>query len=170
MEIVFRQATDQDFEELLRLRIDAMRPNLERAHRFDPEAERARFRLGFSASQTQLIMQDNVRIGFVVVKVAVDNLSIAHLCIHPNYQNQGAGRAVLDILFRRADALNLPVRLQALRDSDANAFFSHLGLQRSGVSETDFYYRRPPPLAQVVSSAGATVTRSGATVAATALR
>jgi GNAT superfamily N-acetyltransferase len=137
------QAAETDFEELVALRIDAMRESLERIGRFDPIRARERFRAGFSALHTRHVVADGRRLGFVVVKPANGQLLLDHLYIRPGNQGKGIGAAVLAQVFKEADALSLPLRVGALRGSDANRFYQRHGFEFLAEEEWDIYYLRP---------------------------
>ncbi|WP_038493001.1 GNAT family N-acetyltransferase [Collimonas arenae] len=138
------QAEDNDFEELVALRIEAMRESLERVGRFDPARARERFRAGFSAIHTRHVMVNQQRAGFVVVKPGPDQLLLDHLYIRPDCQGQGIGAAVLEKIFAEADAQAMPLRVGALRDSDSNRFYQRHGFQFLSEEEWDIYYIRSP--------------------------
>jgi GNAT superfamily N-acetyltransferase len=137
------QAAETDFEELVALRIDAMRESLERIGRFDPIRARERFRSGFSAMHTRHVVVDGRRLGFVVVKPADGQLLLDHLYIRPGNQGKGIGAAVLAQVFKEADGLSLPMRVGALRGSDANRFYQRHGFEFLAEEEWDIYYLRP---------------------------
>ena len=141
--IVFVPAQAADFEELVLLRIDAMRESLERIGRFDPVRARERFRLNFSPAETRHVERDGDRMGFVVVKVQADCLLLDHLYIRPNAQGRGVGTAVLLSVLADADTRGMPIRVGALRDSDSNRFYARHGFQMVGQGEFDNYYERP---------------------------
>ncbi|PFH08988.1 acetyltransferase (GNAT) family protein [Collimonas sp. PA-H2] len=137
------QAVEADFEELVALRITAMRESLERVGRFDPLRARERFRSAFSAVHTRHIVFEEQRLGFVVVKPVENQLLLDHLYILPDRQGQGIGAAVLAQVFKEADALALPLRVGALRGSDANRFYQRHGFEFLAEEEWDIYYLRP---------------------------
>jgi len=136
-------AIETDFEELVALRIAAMRESLERIGRFDPLRARERFRSGFSADCTRHIWVGEQRLGFVVVKPTQEQLLLDHLYIRPGHQGQGIGAAVLAQVFKEADAQGLPLRVGALRGSDANRFYRRHGFELLAEEEWDIYYLRP---------------------------
>jgi GNAT superfamily N-acetyltransferase len=141
--ITLVQAAEADFEELVALRIAAMRESLERIGRFDPVRARERFRSGFAANYTRHVSVDGQRLGFVVVKPGQDQLLLDHLYIRPGHQGRGIGAAVLAQIFKEADAQVLPLRVGALRGSDANRFYQRHGFELLADEEWDIYYLRP---------------------------
>lgn len=137
-------ATRADLESLVALRIDAMRESLERAGRFDPVRARERFVSGFSPAHTKHIIIDGKRIGVVVVKPEADQFLLDHFYIHPDYQRQGIGSAVLDRIFAKADAQATILRVAALRGSDANQFYKRRGFEFLDEEQWDIHYVRYP--------------------------
>ncbi|MET1079867.1 MAG: GNAT family N-acetyltransferase [Pseudomonas sp.] len=135
-------AVPEDFEELLALRVEAMRESLQRIGRFDPVRARERFRAGFSAAYTRHIECAGQRVGFVVVKPHADCLLLDHLYIHPDVQGQGIGAAVLARVIEEADLNARPVRVGALRESGSNRFYLRNGFVLVEQGEFDNYYLR----------------------------
>jgi hypothetical protein len=79
LQIELLLAKESDAEELVVLRIAAMRESLERIGRFNPQRVRERFLSGFSPKHTRHIVQDGTRVGFVVVKPIEEGLLLNHL-------------------------------------------------------------------------------------------
>jgi len=140
--IVFSATEANDFEALVALRIEAMRESLERIGRFDPARARERFRSGFSPAHTRHIELGGKRVGFFAVKPEAAGLLLDHLYVHPNYQGQGIGAAVLAQVFSEADQRGLAVLVGALRESESNRFYSEREFHLVEQSEFDNYYVR----------------------------
>jgi GNAT superfamily N-acetyltransferase len=136
-------AAASDLDYLVQLRIEAMRESLERIGRFDPARARERFVSGFSPERTRHILWEGRRVGFLTVKPHPDHLLLDHLYIRPGEQGRGIGGEALKSVFRDADALGIPVKVGALRDSDANRFYSRYGFTVESESEWDIFYARP---------------------------
>jgi GNAT superfamily N-acetyltransferase len=131
-----------DLEELVALRIEAMRESLERVGRFDPARARERFAAGFSPEHTRHIVVANGRVGFVVVKPQSDHLLLDHLYIQPVMQGQGIGAAVLARVLAQADQAAVPLRVGALRESASNRFYLRHGFTLVEQTAFDNYYVR----------------------------
>jgi GNAT superfamily N-acetyltransferase len=140
-------ATDEDFEALLSLRMAAMRESLQRLGRFDPQRARERLSRAFEPAHTRLILQGGERVGFVVLLPVParwpDHLVLDHLYIAPQAQGQGVGSWVMAQVLDEADRLQLPVRVTALKLSDANRFYQRHGFELQHQSEWDLHYVRP---------------------------
>jgi GNAT superfamily N-acetyltransferase len=141
--ITFKSCSTADAEQLVALRIAAMRESLERIGRFDPQRARERFLAGFQPEHTQWILCDDQIAGFLVVKLEADVLLLDHLYIHPAFQNHGLGASALRGVFARADAEARPVRVGALRGSDSNRFYQRHGFVPHDETDWDIYYLRP---------------------------
>lgn len=142
MAITFEAVTAADAERLAALRVEAMRPSLERVGRFDPERARLRFITGFVPEHTREILDGGVRVGFFVVKPQGDALLLDHLYVRPSHQGRGIGAAVLRAVFAEADAQGLDVRVGALKESDSNRFYVRHGFVLESEGEFDNYYVR----------------------------
>lgn len=138
----FEPAAPDDAEELVALRIAAMRESLERLGRFDPVRARERFLSTFSPAHTRHLVVESRRVGFVVLRPAPEHLLLDHLYIHPSHQGKGIGAAVLAALFAQADAQDKPMRVGALRESDSNRFYVRHGFELVEEGEWDNYYVR----------------------------
>lgn len=133
-----------DVEELVSVRIEAMRESLERIGRFDAQRARERLLAGFAADCTRHILLDGQRVGFVTVKPGTNVLYLEHFYVRSAYQGRGIGALVLGRVFEEADRLGLAVRVGALRGSDSNRFYSRHGFVRTEETEWDIYYLRLP--------------------------
>ncbi|HEY4415100.1 MAG TPA: GNAT family N-acetyltransferase [Verrucomicrobiae bacterium] len=144
--ITFSAVTSADFDQLVALRIAAMRNSLERVGRFDPERARERFRKSFFPDHTKFILLDTQRVGFYTFRATEEAFHLDHLYIHPNHQAGGIGSHVMRHLLSWSDAREMPVQLGALRDSSANRFYQRHGFVRVREDEWDIYYVRTPSL------------------------
>ncbi|PRA20839.1 GNAT family N-acetyltransferase [Pseudomonas poae] len=140
--VILVPAQQSDLDNLVAIRIEAMRESLERVGRFDPVRTRERFVSGFEASNTHHIEVSGERVGFVVVKHHHNELLLDHLYVRPNAQGPGIGAAVLIQIFKVADAAALPIKVGALKESASNRFYIRHGFQFVESSEFDNYYVR----------------------------
>lgn len=144
MIVEFEAAFPEHLDELVRIRIAAMRESLMRIGRFDPDRARERFASGFNPEYTRFINFGGVRVGFAVVKPEADRLKLDHLYIEPEYQGRGIGGKVLKTIFSTADQQGLPISVTALRDSDSNTFYQKHGFKLQDETEWDINYIRMP--------------------------
>jgi GNAT superfamily N-acetyltransferase len=146
MNIEFESSFPEHLDELVRIRIEAMRDSLTHIGRFDPDRARERFVVGFNPDYTRFINMGGVRVGFVVVKPDVSSLVLDHLYIEPEFQRRGIGGRVLQSIFSTADQLGLPMFVTALRGSDSNAFYQRHGFKYIDETEWDINYSRMPSM------------------------
>ncbi|WP_321871948.1 GNAT family N-acetyltransferase [Paraburkholderia tropica] len=144
MNLAFPVTTESDAEILVSIRIASMRESLERIGRFDPQRARERFLASFDPVLCCFIEVDGVQAGFILVRPQQDHWLLDHLYILPEHQGRGIGAAVLRDVFKRADALRMPIRLGALRGSDSNRFYQRHGFVQTDEAEWDIYYVRHP--------------------------
>lgn len=140
--VILVPAQQSDLDNLVGIRIEAMRESLERVGRFDPVRARERFLSGFEPRDTCHIEVLGERVGFVVVKHHNNELLLDHLYVRPTAQRSGIGSAVLTQIFIEADAAALPIRVGALKESASNRFYIRHGFQFVESSEFDNYYVR----------------------------
>ncbi|UZE22064.1 GNAT family N-acetyltransferase [Pseudomonas sp. B21-056] len=140
--VVLRGASTCDLEDLVAIRIEAMRESLERLGRFDPDRARERFLNGFDVSSTRRIEVSGDLVGFVVIKDLQDELLLDHLYVIPSAQGAGIGTEVLTRIFREADEIGRSIRVGALKESASNRFYVRHGFVFVESSEFDNYYVR----------------------------
>ncbi|MSP48417.1 MAG: N-acetyltransferase [Alphaproteobacteria bacterium] len=143
--IAFAPASDADFERLLVLRIQVMRPHLERLGRFRPERARARFREAFHPAHMRLIHVDGTFAGCVSVVRETDHFALGQFYLAPEHQGRGVGGAAIELLLAETDAACLPVRLHVLKLSPAARLYERHGFLKTGEDDWDVYYERPGP-------------------------
>ncbi|RON15858.1 GNAT family N-acetyltransferase [Pseudomonas frederiksbergensis] len=141
--VILVAAQQSDLDNLVAIRIEAMRESLERIGRFDPVRARERFINGFDSRDTRHIEVAGERIGFVVVRHHLKELLLDHLYVRPNAQGSGVGSAVLMQIFKEADAAARAIRVGALKESASNRFYIRHGFQFVESGEFDNYYVRP---------------------------
>ena len=145
MTIHFQPASEQDFERLLALRLATMRPSLERLGRFDPERARQRFRAAYDPDHTRLIYAEDRFVGCVTVRPEPERLAwVEHFYVGLEHQGRGLGARILACITAAADRSGTTLRLEVLRESDANRFYARHGFAETHRGQWDVYYSRPP--------------------------
>jgi GNAT superfamily N-acetyltransferase len=144
MPFSLQPATADDFEDLLALRLRAMRASLTQLGRYDESRARERLAQGFAPEHTQHIVVAGQRVGFLVLKRLSHALRLDHLYIDPPMQRRGIGSQALGWVCRQADDQLLPVELVALKGSDANRFYQRHGFALTADGTWDHDYIRMP--------------------------
>jgi len=140
--VILCPASSSDLEDLVAIRIEAMRESLERVGRFDPERARERFLDGFDANSTRRVEVCGDLVGFVVIKDHQRELLLDHLYVIPGAQGTGIGSEVLTQIFREADEKGRSIKVGALKESASNRFYIRHGFEFVESGEFDNYYVR----------------------------
>ena len=132
-----------DFEDMLALRIDAMRPSLERVGRFDLTRSRERLSVGFVVPfMHHIVIDGEQRVGFVTLKPeGADALRLDHLYLRTGFQGRGIGEWVMRWAKAQARNERRDITLTALVKSDANRFYLQHGFVLEGGEGVDLHYR-----------------------------
>jgi GNAT superfamily N-acetyltransferase len=132
-----------DFEDMLAVRIDAMRPSLERVGRFDLARSRERLNAGFVVPfMHHIVLDGELRVGFVTLKPeGLDALRLDHLYLRTGFQGRGIGEWVMRWAKDQARAQRRDITLTALVQSDANRFYLRHGFVLEGEEGVDLHYR-----------------------------
>ena len=149
----FQNAVVSDGPRLADLRTEAMRPSLETLGRFNPVRVRSRFLSGFVPQDTQLILTAGQLVGFYVLKQRADHIRLDHLYLRPAVQGTGLGQKVMDRIKQVAARQNRPIRLMALKQSPANAFYEAAGFVFQFEEAFDNHYMWSPPQGTAVGLA-----------------
>lgn len=132
-----------DFEDMLAVRIDAMRPSLERVGRFDLARSRERLSAGFVVPfMHHIVIDGEQRVGFVTLKPeGPDALRLDHLYLRTGFQGRGIGEWVMRWAKAQAREQKRDITLTALVQSDANRFYLRHGFVLEGEEGVDLHYR-----------------------------
>ncbi|MGH9194552.1 MAG: GNAT family N-acetyltransferase [Acidimicrobiia bacterium] len=86
----------------------------------------------------EIALADGRRCGYLSVEKRSDEIHVRELVLHPDFQNQGIGTALLRQEMERAQAAGLPVRLQTQLKNEAIRLYRRLGFNEVGRTETHF--------------------------------
>jgi len=136
----YNSANKNDFEDLVRLRIKAMKPSLEKVGRFTPERARERFKKSFIPENTTIIKNQNELIGFYMITENDESLFLNHLYIDPKFQGKGYGTEIINKIKNASNKLQKDILLEALKESPANNFYLKNGFEYISSSEFDNNY------------------------------
>ncbi|MFT5706715.1 MAG: GNAT superfamily N-acetyltransferase [Oceanospirillaceae bacterium] len=140
----FLLVDESDLEDLVALRIGAMRPSLEVLGRFDAVRARERFVKNFDAPHTYKIVDSRQLLGFYVLLKKQDHLWLDHLYIDIPHQGGGIGGQIIQQLQQQAQQKQFPLRLGALKESPANDFYIKQGFKKIEIQEWDNIYQWDP--------------------------
>ena len=135
--------SEDDFDAMLALRTDAMKPSLERAGRFSPQSARERLAAGFAVQHMHHIVFDgDKRIGFISLKPeGADALRLDHLYLRTGCQGLGIGEWALNWAKAQARQQGKDILVTTLAQSDSNRFYLRHGFEKTGADDVDVHYR-----------------------------
>jgi ribosomal protein S18 acetylase RimI-like enzyme len=132
----FILATESDLPYLLDLRKLTMTEHLQRAGRYlDDEQHIHRIKLDYDCAH--VIHYQNCTIGMLKFRKEGDQVDIMQLQIHPDYQDKGLGRKVLEQVMKDANV----ARLSVLKDNPAIHLYHRLGFKIVSEDADEFYLR-----------------------------
>jgi len=148
LQLQYIDCCDDDFNDLVELRIEAMRESLEKIGRFDRERSIDRFRSSFIAKDTTKIFYQGDLVGFYSLTIKTDHLYLGHLYVRPRNQSLGIGSLAIEKMITLSSKTGLPIRLGALKQSESNHFYQKHGFVKTTEDEWDIHYERVPNTAK----------------------
>ena len=130
--IGFRRAIPEDLNFLLELRIASMHQHLVNAGIVMTEQQH-RMRVDEFYHQSQLILKNRHPIGLIKLASLTESLHIRQFQILPKFQGVGIGSMVLDLVKKKALAVDLPITLNVLLTNPAKQLY-----QRNGFVSEDY--------------------------------
>jgi ribosomal protein S18 acetylase RimI-like enzyme len=140
MELDYRAAQDEDYDFLFELHRAVMREYVvETWGEWDEAWQQAYFRTHFSPSWLQIIQYQGTDIGVLLIQERAEEIYVASLEIHPDYQRQGIGSAVMRQMIAAARQRGKPVALKVLKaNRDARGLYQRLGFGVTGEDHTHY--------------------------------
>ncbi|MEZ5323512.1 MAG: GNAT family N-acetyltransferase [Verrucomicrobiales bacterium] len=135
MLILYRPATEDDVEPMMRIGHEGVRPHVEKVRGWNQEAEEARFREHFDIEKVSVICLDGEDIGYLKTESYVDHFYIDGIYLKSGRRNGGVGTEVIKGIIKEAVADNKSVRLRVFRTNPARNLYARLGF--AVVRETD---------------------------------
>ena len=86
----------------------------------------------------EMILENNVPVGYVWIEHNKDHIFIHELVISPEFQGKGIGSQILKETIDEAKAKNIPVRLQVLKKNKAQNLYRRFGFKDTGTTDTHF--------------------------------
>ncbi len=140
IDIELQGAKAEDLDQLVKIRIAAMRESLEKIGRFDAARARARLTEDFQTKNTKCFIYKTNIIGFIISKQENEEIVINHLYVLPEFQNRGIGKFVLDKIIKQGKDERRNIRLMTLKKSRANNFYLKNGFKYLSSIEFDNIY------------------------------
>jgi len=136
----YRSATEHDIEWMVELRAEVLRDDLERLGRYDPHRVRQRMRDGYLPASTRVVLEDDVEVGCVAVRIEDDARWLEHFYLAPDVQGRGIGGRVLRTVLAEEDPR--PFRLNVLQGSPARRLYERHGFAVDSQDDVDVFMTR----------------------------
>lgn len=131
MKYALRPATSADSEWLSALRRVTMRAYVEETWQiWDDAVQSARFDDPEEIAKIQIVTVEGRDAGLWHVERTAQDIFLANIQIHPDFQNRGLGSTLIIELLREAHTRRQPLRLQVLKvNTQARRLYERLGLR-----------------------------------------
>ena len=126
MDYTIRQATAVDIELLDLIYTENMKGYVEKNYPWKPQL----FRESFSCHDYQVIEINNRIIGFMKVVWSETEIYLAEIQIAKNYQNQGIGTSLIQLIIEKARENNQKLWLKVLKGNPAKQLYQRLGFTK----------------------------------------
>lgn len=141
MQHSLRQATDSDYDFLYQLKVSCLKEYITETWGWDETFQKEHFARHFSPKNSRIIMVNDLDVGELSVLDMVEELFLARILIHPDYQGRGLGTAIIQKLQKQAEARKLPLTLQVLTVNPACRLYKRLGFQIVEQSNTRYFMK-----------------------------
>jgi ribosomal protein S18 acetylase RimI-like enzyme len=127
MQILYRPASQKDFEITLKIKKLALGPYIAQVWGWDDAFQQTYHSEHFNPKSTTLLLHQERVIGFLEKVEKSDSIFIQNLLILPSFQNKGIGTSLLKQILEEARKLEKTVTLNVLK-VNTRAFGLYLGL------------------------------------------
>ncbi len=136
MIISLRKATPDDAELAFKIEQFSIKEYADKMY----ETERRTYKREFNHHHIQIIEVANNAIGYLEIEEKNHSFEIINILIHKDFQNQGFGQLLLDIIIEEAQTKSKGIELQVLKNNPkAKRFYENAGFQV--YFETEFEYK-----------------------------
>jgi ribosomal protein S18 acetylase RimI-like enzyme len=101
-------------------------------------AQRQQYDASYPQAQSNIVLQDEHRIGRMLVDRAEREITLVDIALLPEYRNAGIGSKLLRELLAEASDAKMPVRLHVLKSNPALQLYERLGFSR--VNDQSMYF------------------------------
>lgn len=133
-----RQATEADYAFLFHLHQASMKDYVTLTWGWDEAVQQTLFRERFAPARCQMVVVEGREVGVLAVQHQSDTLFLANLQLLPDYQKQGLGTAIIQMLLGQASQQGIPVTLQVLKVNPARHLYERLGFRVIGETATHY--------------------------------
>ncbi len=135
--ITRRKATEEDEEFARNTHHEAYRDVIIRQFgNFNKEMQDDFFNKSWQPENLEILLNNEKEIGYCSIENFNDHIYIHELVISPDFQGRGLGSAFLEKILGEATVETLPVRLQVLKENQAQNLYRKMGFKDAGLTDT----------------------------------
>jgi len=131
-----REATPEDFDFARDVKLEGLRPYIEKLWGWNDEVEERQFRENFDPATATIISSEHGSVGYYELVDRGFELFLAGLYIDARFRGRGLGTAVLRELLAIARARQLPLSLRVLKPNPARRLYQRLGFRVTRATKT----------------------------------
>lgn len=136
MSYSLRGATPEDIDFAKHVKLEGLRPYIEKLWGWDGATEERQFCENFDPATATIISSESGKVGFYELVDRGFELFLAGIYIDARFRGQGLGTAVLRDLVAAARARQLPLALRVLRPNPARRLYERLGFRATRATKT----------------------------------
>lgn len=136
MSYSLREATPEDIDFARGVKLEGLRPYIEKLWGWDGELEERHFLESFDPARATIISSEHGNVGFYELLDQGFELFLAGIYIGAPYRGRGLGTAVLRDLLAVARARQLPLALRVLKPNPARRLYERLGFRATRSTKT----------------------------------
>lgn len=103
---------------------------------FDEKIQDDFFAKSWTPENHEIVLDDGLQVGYCSIERLPDRIAIHELVLLPAFQGKGIGSKILREVLEEAKARSVPVRLQVLKENQAQHLYRTLGFKDSGFDDT----------------------------------
>lgn len=86
----------------------------------------------------EILMCNGIDCGFISIERNQEYILIHEIVLLPEFQGKGIGSNLLKEIIQEASTKNIPIKLQVLKESQAQHLYRRLGFKDIGVTDTHY--------------------------------
>lgn len=103
---------------------------------FDEKMQDDFFAKSWKPETHEILINNATDIGYYSVERSPEIIFLSELVLLPSTQGKGIGTKILEELVQESKAKNIPVKLQVLKENQAQHLYRKLGFKDTGITDT----------------------------------
>jgi ribosomal protein S18 acetylase RimI-like enzyme len=111
---------------------------------WDDEKHNELFNKTWKPEKYEILSSNGTDCGFISIERNKEYIFIHEIVLLPEFQGKGIGSSLVKEIIQEASLKNIPVRLQVLKENQAQHLYRKLGFKDTGVTDTHFKMELKP--------------------------